>query len=161
MTTIDLVTTISAPVARCFDLARSIDLHLDSARKSREQAIDGVTSGLIGLGQSVTWRARHLGIIFTLTSRIVEMERGQFFRDAMVTGPFSHLEHDHHFERQGEATAMRDILRFTAPCGLLGRAADRLLIAPHLRRFLRERNAILKDVAESKDRWQHYLPEKK
>ena len=56
MTRIELVTSIKAPAERCFDLARSIDLHMASTSGTGEQAIAGITSGLIGLGQEVTWR---------------------------------------------------------------------------------------------------------
>lgn len=43
------------------DLQVSIDAHKDSMARSREQAIAGVTSGLISLGEEVTWRAWHFG----------------------------------------------------------------------------------------------------
>jgi len=54
MTRIVLLTSIAAPIERCFDLARSIDLHMASTNWSGERAIAGVTSGLIGAGQEVT-----------------------------------------------------------------------------------------------------------
>ncbi len=66
MTRIELSTHINAPIERCFDLARSIDLHMESTKQTGEQAIAGRTSGLIGLGETVTWRAKHLGVWQTL-----------------------------------------------------------------------------------------------
>jgi hypothetical protein len=54
MQTIKVETSVAAPTMRCFLLALSIDLHLDSTARTRELAIAGVTHGLIGLGQSVT-----------------------------------------------------------------------------------------------------------
>lgn len=51
------VTEIDAPVEVVFDMSLSIDVHLDSMSASRERAIAGVTSGQIGLGEQVTWRA--------------------------------------------------------------------------------------------------------
>ena len=59
MPRIVLHTSIAAPIERCFDLARSIDLHMASTDWSGERAVAGVTSGLIGPGQEVTWRGRH------------------------------------------------------------------------------------------------------
>lgn len=38
-------------------------------------AMTGVTSGLIGLGEHVTWRAKHFGFWHELTSEITAMER--------------------------------------------------------------------------------------
>lgn len=62
MACLELTTLIAAPVERVFDLARSIDMHQDSMKGSGESAIAGVTSGLIGEGEEVTWRARHFGV---------------------------------------------------------------------------------------------------
>jgi hypothetical protein len=65
-----LQTQINAPVERCFDLSRSIDLHMISTSYSEEKAVEGVTSGLIGQGETVTWEAKHFGIIQRLSSKI-------------------------------------------------------------------------------------------
>ena len=59
MPVIELATSIAAPIDRVFDLARSIDLHTNSTSGTGERAVAGVTSGLIGPEQEVTWRARH------------------------------------------------------------------------------------------------------
>jgi hypothetical protein len=61
MSVIELATSIAAPTERVFDLARSIDLHTERTAGTGERAVAGVTSGLIGLGEEVTWRARHFG----------------------------------------------------------------------------------------------------
>jgi hypothetical protein len=53
-------------------------------------------------------------------------------------------------------TEMKDKLRFAAPPPLLGRVIEPLL-GSYLRKFLRERNRILKEVAESEE-WRKYLP---
>jgi hypothetical protein len=79
MATIILKTLINAPIAHCFDLARSIDLHVQSMQSSGEEAIAGKRNGLIGLNESVTWRAKHFGIYFTMTSKITAMEHPLFF----------------------------------------------------------------------------------
>lgn len=68
---------------------------------SGEQAIGGVTSGSIALGETVTWRARHFGIWFTMTSRITSLERPNRFVDEQVRGPFRSFHHEHVFARRG------------------------------------------------------------
>lgn len=70
MPCIKIETTIHAPVQRCFDLSRSIDLHQISTIETKERAIAGKTSGLIGLNETVTWQAKHFGITQKLTSKI-------------------------------------------------------------------------------------------
>ena len=98
MAVINLRTTIDAPIERVFDLARSIDAHQDSTKKTHERAVSGKTSGLIGLNEEVTWKARHFGVWQCLTVRITEFNRPSHFQDIMVKGAFAKMKHDHHFQ---------------------------------------------------------------
>lgn len=154
--TIETTTVIWAPTERVFDLARSIDLHQATASKTQEQAIAGVTSGLIGLGQEVTWLAKHFGLWQELTVRIVEFDRPDFFADEMVRGKFRSMRHEHRFSESPEGTVMQDVFQFEAPMGPLGKIVANTALHAYLDRFLRERNAILKQVAEG-DEWRRYL----
>lgn len=139
MATIELVTLILAPRERCFDLARSIDLHVASTAGTGERAVGDRTSGLLSLGQEVTWSARHFGVRQRFTSRITAFDPPQHFRDSMVEGAFRRFDHDHFFVEQEGATAMRDVFNFESPLGPLGRTADALVLTRYLRRFLIER----------------------
>ena len=158
MPTIDLALDVRAPRERCFDLARSVDVHTVSAGATREAAIAGRTAGLISLGEEVTWRARHLGRWHTMTNRITALERPVHFRDEMVRGPFAWIVHDHRFLDLGNGTTrMEESFRYAAPYGLLGRAVERIVLTRHLRRFLEERNRVIRDLAEGEG-WRRYLP---
>jgi len=164
MPTIRVATDIGAPPPRCFDLARSVDAHVESATSTRERAVAGVTNGLLGLGDEVTWRARHLGVNQELASRITVFDRPHRFQDSMVRGAFAHLVHDHLFVATASGTQMVDVLDYAAPWGPLGRLAERLFLTAYLARFLRQRAQVLKRLAESDD-WrrfvkaaQHYAP---
>lgn len=150
-------TFIDAPPERCFDLARSIDLHVRSTPGTDERAIAGVTSGLIGLGESVTWRARHLGVRQTMTVRITRFERPRLFVDEMEKGAFKWFRHTHVFTPRGDGTDMEDVFEFEAPLGFLGRLASRLVVQDHMRRLLAERALHIKRAAESEE-WRDYLP---
>ena len=77
------------------------------------------------------------------------MDRPAFFQDRMTRGAFRSLEHDHHFAPTAAGTRMTDVLRFAAPFGPIGWVVERLVLAPHLRRFLSTRGASLKRAAES------------
>jgi ligand-binding SRPBCC domain-containing protein len=156
MPRIELVTLTHAPPERCFDLSRSIDLHLASARQTGERAVGAVTSGLLGLGEEVTWSARHFGIRQTLTSRITAFDRPHHFRDSMVRGAFRRFDHDHFFEARGEGTEMRDVFDFESPLGPLGRLVDALVLERYMRWFLERRNEEIKRVAES-EAWRDLL----
>ena len=60
MVTLEEITVIQAPIERCFDLARSVEVHLAGNVHCGETAVAlaGVTSGLVGIAQRVTWRDR-------------------------------------------------------------------------------------------------------
>ncbi len=156
MIRIELLTRIAAPVERCFDLARSIDLHMASTDWTGEQAIAGVTSGLIGPEQEVTWKGRHFGVSITHTSRISAYDRPRYFQDYMVCGSFRSFCHDHFFEAGDGATLMKDVMQFKAPFGILGSLAERLILKRHMIGLLLHRNQHIRRVAESGE-WRRYF----
>jgi ligand-binding SRPBCC domain-containing protein len=157
MVRLEISTTISAPIERVFDLARSIDLHMASTDWTGERAIAGVTSGLIGSGQEVTWKGRHFGIEITHTSSITKYEFPNYFQDCMVQGAFHRFCHDHYFEANDSLTTMMDVMEFEAPLGPLGSLVERVILKPHMRALLQRRNECIRQVAESED-WRKFLP---
>lgn len=158
MQLIELETKIAAPPERCFLLSLSIDLHMDSTAPTGEHAIAGVTRGIIGPNQTVTWRGRHFGLMLEHTSLIDRYDPPRYFRDVMIKGHFRSFEHEHLFEPFSDgSTIMRDRLQFAAPLGPLGWLAEKLVLKTYLTRFLRERNETIKRVAESQSEWKKYL----
>ena len=141
--------SIAAPPARVFDASLDIDAHLASMEASGETAVAGVTSGLIGLGETVTWRAKHFGVTWRMTSKIVELERPLRFVDEQVKGPFRNFRHEHVFHPEGEGTLMTDVISFEAPLGPLGLIAERLILNAYLPKLIDERNDYLKTQLES------------
>src|SRR3989440_5572483 len=108
MALIELDTLIHAPAAVCFDLARSIDLHVAAPSLLRHRAVGGVTSGLIGLGEEVTWAGSFFGVPQRMTSKIVALDAPRTFTDEMRRGPFRHWRHTHRFGPADAGTLMRD-----------------------------------------------------
>ena len=159
MVTLQELTVIRAPIERCFDLARSVEVHLEGNIHWGESAVAmrGVTSGLIGMGERVTWRAKHFGVWHNLTSEITAMDRPNYFRDTMIQGAFRLMNHDHFFRRVSDGeTEMRDVFCFAAPLPVLGRVAEIVVLRRYMQALLRERNAVIRDVAEG-GKWQRYL----
>ncbi len=149
MPEIRIETVIRAPRQTCFDLARSVSAHIGSTADTGERVVAGRTSGLLTLGEEVTWEARHLGVRQRLTARITRMEPPHVFVDEMVQGAFAEFRHTHEFEEQPPgSTLMRDVFAYRAPLGPLGRIADALFLERYMRRFLEKRAAFLKDEAE-------------
>lgn len=149
MPIIELETKIKADIVRCFDLSRSIELHLLSTKRTREEAIAGVTRGLIGLNESVTWKATHFGIRQRLTSKITAMVSPYYFRDEQIKGAFKKLIHDHFFRIEGDYTIMYDDFYFEAPCSIVGKFVSKFILTNYLRNFLIERNNLIKECAEN------------
>jgi ligand-binding SRPBCC domain-containing protein len=156
MPIIKLHTEINAQIEIVFDLSRSIDLHKISTEHTNERAIAGKTSGLIELGESVTWRAKHFGVYQNLTAKITAYNRPNYFVDEMVSGAFARFKHEHHFEQREEVTLMTDVFDYTSPLGILGRLADKILLEKYMTEFLIQRNRIMKEFAES-DKWKEVL----
>lgn len=151
-------TRIAAPPERCFLLSLSIDLHLQSTGPTKERVIAGVSHGLIGPGENVTFRAKHFGLWLEHATVISAYHRPHYFQDRMVRGMFQNFEHDHYFEERPYGTRMLDDLRFTAPLGILGLAAESLLLKAYFKRFLETRNQVIKKTAEAVDgSWRRYL----
>jgi ligand-binding SRPBCC domain-containing protein len=159
MPIIRTTTTIHAPIGRVFDLARSIDAHLDTAQASEERVIAGRKSGLIEYGESVTWEAKHLGRRHRLKAQVTEFDRPNQFVDEMVSGPFRSLRHVHRFRSiRDDQTEMVDEIVYRAPMGPIGMLAEKLILTGHLRKFLESRNEELRQIAEC-DRWRSFLPD--
>jgi ligand-binding SRPBCC domain-containing protein len=153
---IEQSTVIRAPRARVFDLARSVDAHQDTTGGTEERAVAGVTHGLIGMNDEVTWEARHFGVRQRLKVRVTAFERPQHFQDIMVSGAFKRMVHDHEFAEHPAGTLMRDRFEFESPRGVLGKIADWLFLTSYMRRFIVRRNGVLKQLAESAE-WRRYL----
>lgn len=154
------VSVIDAPAERCFDLARSVEVHLldNSHCGEPTAAISGQTTGLVEMGQHVTWQARHLGVRQKLTTRVTAFHRPVFFQDTMCAGAFRSMQHDHFFRPLiGDRTEMTDILRICAPVPVLGRIAELLVLRRYMHGLLCDRCRVTKRVAESPAAWKQYL----
>lgn len=156
MAIIKLETEIRSDINTCFDLSRSIDLHKLSTEKTNEEAIDGITSGMINLGESVTWEATHFAVRQQLTSKITAYNRPFHFRDEQIKGAFNYFIHDHHFLQKNGIVIMKDIFEFQSPFGFAGKLFDKIILTRYLTKFLIERNKMIKEFAET-DKWKSVL----
>ena len=118
MPEIRIVTRIHAAREIVFDLARSVDVHLQSTAHTRERVYSGRTSGLFETGDVVTWEAWHLGFRQRLTVKVVQVNPPDFLEDVMVKGAFSEMRHQHIFESESGATRMTDIFYYKSPLGV-------------------------------------------
>ena len=149
MPTFRLETHIRAPREACFDAARDMRLHAESAEGTGERIVEAPESGMLELGDEVEFEGRHFGIALRLRSKIIEYDRPTRFVDEMQRGPFARLRHTHEFFEHPEGTLMVDTFNFASPLGPLGAIADHLFVTRHLRKFALERNSFLKTKLEA------------
>lgn len=143
-TTFTIHTECPASAEDMFDVSLDIDAHVASMQTSQERAIGGVTSGHISLGETVTWRARHFGIWFTMTVRIDALARPHRFVDSQIRGPFRVFRHEHTFDSRERGCLMTD--RITVGSPIFGALVERTVLVPYLRRMIRNRNRALVDA---------------
>lgn len=142
-------THVDAPAGVVFDAALDVDLHTTTMGSCRESAVGGVTSGRLGPGEAVTWRARHFGVWWTMTSRIDDYQRPTRFVDVQTAGPFRAWRHEHTFgPHPADGTMMRDEVVFTAPLGVLGLLVERLVLGRYMRQLIERRSLALKALIE-------------
>ncbi len=102
-----------------------------------------VTPGTIQMraGTLIEYRLRLHGLPVRWLTRISEWVPGERFVDEQVRGPCSLWHHSHLFEPDGDATIVRDRVRYRLPLGPLGAAAHLLLVRRDLARIFDFRQA--------------------
>lgn len=141
---------IHAPIEVCFNLARNVNIHMQTTSKTKERAVSGVTEGFLEKGDFVTWEAIHLGIKQRLTAEVTVMEKPNLFVDVMVKGIFHSFVHTHRFVQRDNGTVMIDVFQYKAPFGVLGILADHLFLKRYMKEFIVTRAIALKKIAEEK-----------
>ncbi|MFD2277452.1 cell division protein [Rubritalea spongiae] len=140
-----------------FDLARSVDLHIATNDRSHERVVEGRRSGLIELGDQLTWEARHLGIRQRLTVKVTALDKHSFFfDDVMIQGAFAMMQHRHVLRKVAKGVVMEDFFYFKAPYGVIGRLVEICFLEKYMRHFLERKANELKRVAETDD-WKAYI----
>lgn len=156
MSILFLETPINAKPEVCYKLSLSVDLHQLSAQKTGEHIVGGVRQGIMRLGDTVTWKAKHLGVWQTLTTKITAEKRYEYFVDEMLQGAFKSMKHEHYFVETSNGTLMKDVFLFESPWGLLGRLFNFIVLERYMRSFLFKRNQTIKEIAES-DKWKSFI----
>jgi ligand-binding SRPBCC domain-containing protein len=156
MASIHLTTFIGAPVERVFDLCRNISLYKISMQHTSHRAVSGVTSGLISLGETVTWKGKHLFKTRLFTSKIIEMTPYEKFTEKMIRGDFLSFQHEHFFKPANNGTIIIDMINYEIPYGFLGNLLNRFYIHAYLEKIIIHRNDVVKQYAEG-EKWKAVL----
>src|SRR5436190_19904999 len=145
MPNIHLTTFIAAPVERVFDLSRNIDLHKESMKRHKEEAVAGTRFGLIEKDETVTWKGKHVFKTRILRVRITEMQKHLRFIDEQSEGSFKEMKHEHHFKPCENGTIMIDLFQFESPYGTVGKWFNTFYLTRYVRKLLQQRNKVIKE----------------
>lgn len=121
-----------------------------------EKIVNGTMSGLMNLNDTVTWTAKHLFKTRSLKTKITRLVRPEYFIDEQEAGDFKMMKHEHYFKPIENGTIMIDQFHFETPHGFIGRLINNFYLEKHMTQLLKERNKMIKDVAES-NLWKQYL----
>lgn len=134
---------IRASPAAVFAASLDPALHLESMARYGETMVMGPADGIFTEGSTVTWRARHFGIPFHLTTVVFDIDPPHRFCDRQVKGPFGAFHHEHAFAEHPNGTLVRDTVTFRSPFGPVGALVDRFFLQDYMRRLIDERNRVL------------------
>ena len=171
---------VRAPLERLWALSTRVELVRETLGM---QPVGGVTSGHIRAGGRVVWKGWKFGLPTEHHTLItgyaaphpaedkvhgpeLHAERsGQpvaWFQDSQEQGRFAAFRHDHWLREREDAdgggvcTVLEDEVHFALPLGVLGGLAARGVMAPYVRRLVRQRFARLKALAEG-DGWREWV----
>jgi ligand-binding SRPBCC domain-containing protein len=147
---------INAPIERCFLLSTNIEL---AGRTLGMKLIEGKTSGAVIGNDRLLWAGWKFGLPHLHEMHITAYEFPSFFQDTMGKGRFKRFQHDHYFYEMDQRTVLNDKIRFSMPLGFVGRFVGQFVLVPYLSRQLRRRLVLLKQLAESRQEWQKYIPD--
>lgn len=113
-----------------------------------------ITPGPIEMrsGTLIEYRLRLHGVPVSWRTRIEAWEPGRRFTDVQLSGPYRLWHHTHSFERDGDGTLMRDVVRYALPLGLIGALAHLLVVRRDLERIFDFRRDAVARLIESRSR---------
>ncbi|MBX2860776.1 MAG: hypothetical protein KTR14_06050 [Vampirovibrio sp.] len=158
MITLRKTIQISAPIHRCFDLVRSVDVHVETGKIIQARAEGGKTTGLPEVGDETHWSAKFFGIRFYIATQVQELSSPTRFQEGWIKGFFQVFEHEYLLEEYNGITTVTDIFRFESPGWLISRIVDSFILEPQMRFVQAQRLDIIQRIAES-DEWKKYLTE--
>tara|TARA_R110002049_G_scaffold30211_3_gene102742 strand:- start:9286 stop:9600 length:315 start_codon:yes stop_codon:yes gene_type:complete len=100
--------------------------------------------------------SKHLGFKQNLTSKITDYVFPTFFADEMVKGVFKSFRHEHYLQEVKGKVIVKDVFYYESPLGILGKIADFLFLEKYMITFLKDRNLVIKDFAET-NKWKQII----
>lgn len=103
-------------------------------------------------GTRIDYEISLLGVPMRWRSHISTWEPGVRFVDEQEIGPYALWHHTHDFEADGDATIVRDTVKYREPLGPLGTIAHHLFIARTLKAIFDHRQVATQRLLEKDPR---------
>ena len=103
-------------------------------------------------GTVIEYKLRLHGVPVGWRARIEAWEPGRRFTDVQLSGPYRLWHHTHWFERDGDGTLMRDVVRYALPLGPIGALAHLLVVRRDLDRIFDFRSDAVARLIQSRSR---------
>jgi len=95
------------------------------------------------VGLEIDYRLRLHGLPLRWRSAITRWEPPHSFTDEQLHGPYRLWQHEHLFTADGDATLIRDRVRYAVPGGVL---INRLVVERDVRRIFTHRGEVLREI---------------
>jgi hypothetical protein len=141
---------VRAPIERCFELARSVELAGEMAGVQVTENGIARSHGQVQAGDHMIWKGWSFGLPARHESVVTRVEAPRALEDRMVRGRFRRFEQIQSLSEIDDHTLVTATVRFVIPRGLPGRLLARHLVIPSITRMLQRRMNLLKETAEGK-----------
>ncbi len=98
-------------------------------------------------GMVITYKVSPLfGIQMNWMTEITHVKDQEYFVDDQRVGPYAIWHHEHHFEPIKGGVKMTDKLTYAIPYGIIGRLANKLLVAKEVQKIFTYRKKAINDL---------------
>ncbi len=98
-------------------------------------------------GMVITYKVSPLlGIKLNWMTEITHVKDQEYFVDDQRVGPFAIWHHEHHFEPIKGGVKMMDKLTYAIPYGIIGRIANKILVAKEVQKIFTYREQAINDL---------------
>ena len=98
-------------------------------------------------GMVITYKVSPLlGIKMNWMTEITHVKDQEYFVDDQRVGPYAIWHHEHHFEAIKGGVKMMDKLTYAIPYGIIGRLANKLLVAKEVQKIFIYREKAINDL---------------
>lgn len=109
-------------------------------------SLTGGTPETVGAGTLIAYKLRLHGVPVGWVTRIEEFEPQRRFVDTQLRGPYRLWHHRHEFEADGDATIVRDRVRYQLPFGILGALAHLAFVRRDVERIFAHRHRAIEQI---------------